>query len=156
MEPLIPTQIKGWKVPIHIQECVSEELKALIKDGHITKLDKCSTNHFIKPIVITSKKDGSIKLAMDAKPLNAQIWKNKYQMPNIPELIVSAAQIITSDVPGSVWFTSLDLKHAFSQIELSKTTSNHCNFNIICGESTGTYRFNTVMDMLSEFQKAMD
>ena len=76
MDPLIPRQIKGWKVPIHIQEFVSEEVKALIKDGHITKLDKCTTNHFINPIVITSKKDGSIKLAMDAKPLNAQIWKN--------------------------------------------------------------------------------
>ena len=34
---------------------------------------------------------------MDAKPLRAQISNNKYQKPNIPELIDSAAQIITSD-----------------------------------------------------------
>ena len=97
---------------------------------------------------------------MDAKPLKAQIWKNKYQMPDIQELIDSAAQIITSDVPGSVWFKSLDLKYACSQIKLSKLTSSQCNFNIICGESTGTYRFNTgfygLTDMPSEFQKAMD
>ena len=93
----------------------------------------------INPIVITAKKDGSIKLAMDAKPLNAQIWKNKFQMPNIRQLIDSAAQIITSDAPGLVWFTSLDLKYAFSQLKFSKLTSSHYNFNIICGESTGTY-----------------
>ena len=120
MEPLIPRQIKGRKVPIHIQDRVSEELKSLARDGHITKLDKCTTDHFNNPIVLTAKKDGSIKLAMDAKLLNAQIWKNKYQMPKIHELINSAAQIITSDVPGSVWFTSLDLKYEFSQLKLSK------------------------------------
>ena len=160
MEPLIPRQIKGRKVPIHIQDRVSEELKSLVRDGHITKLDKCTTNHFINSIVITAKKEGSIKLAMDAKPLNAQVWKNKYQMPNIQQLIDLAAQITTSDVPDSVWFSSLDMKYAFSQIKLSELTSIHCNFNIICGESTVTYRFNTgfygLTDMPSEFQKAMD
>ena len=39
-------------------------------------------------------------------------------------------------------------------------TAKHCNFNIICGESTGTYRFKTgfygLTDMPAEFQKAMD
>ena len=155
MEPLIPRQIKRRNVPIHIQDRVSEELKSLVRDGHDTKLEKCTTDHFINPIVITAKKDGSIKLAMDAKPLNAQIWKNNYQMPNFQELINSAAQIITSDVSGSVCFTSLDLKYAFSQLKLSKLTSSHCNFNIICGEATGTYRFITgfygLKDMPSEF-----
>ena len=67
MEPLIPRQIKGRKVPIHIQDRVSEELKSLVSDGHITKLEKCTTDHFINPIVITAKKNGSIKLAMNPK-----------------------------------------------------------------------------------------
>ena len=122
MDPLMPRQTKVQKVHIHIQDRVSEKLKALVWNGHITKLDKCTTDHFVNPIMITAKKNGSIKLAMDARPLNAQIWKNKYQMPNIPELINSADQIITSDVPGSVWFTSLDLQNAISQIKLSETT----------------------------------
>ena len=134
----MPRQIKGLKEPIHIQDRLSEEFKSLVRDGHITKLEKCTTDHFMNPIMITAKEDGSIKLAMDAKFLNAQIWKNKYQKPNIQELIDSAAQIITSDVPGSVWFTSLDLKYAFSQIKFSKLTSSQCNFDIICGESTGS------------------
>ena len=102
MHALIPRPIKGRKVPIHIQERVSEKLKALVKVCHITKLDKRTTDHSTNPFVITAKKDGSIRLAIDAKPLNAQIWNNKYQMPNTPELIDSAALIITSDVLGSV------------------------------------------------------
>ena len=39
-------------------------------------------------------------------------------------------------------------------------TSSHCNFHILCGEATGTYRFKTgfygLTDMPTEFQKAMD
>ena len=73
---------------------------------------------YIAPIVLTAKKDGSIKLALNAKLMNAQIWQNKYQMPNMHELIDSAAQIITRDTPVEVWFTYLDLKYAFSQLPL--------------------------------------
>ena len=81
-------------------------------------------------------------------------------MPNLLELLDSAAQIIISDKIGDVWFTSLDLKYAFSQIPLSDEVSLHCNFNIVCGEQTGTYRFKTgfygLTDMPKEFQKAMN
>ena len=110
--------------------------------------------------MLTAKKDGSTKLALNAKQMNAQIWKNKYQMPNSHELIDSAAHIITKNVPRKVWFTSLYLKYAFSQLPLSSLTSSHCSFNILCGEATGTYRFKTgfygLTDMLIEFHKPVD
>ena len=159
-DPLIPRQVKGRKVLIHLQDRVTAEIKKLIKDKHLEKLEKCTTDHFIAPIVLTAKKDGSIKLALNAKPMNAQISQNKYQMPNMHKLIDSAAQIITRDTPGKVWFNSLDLKYAFSQIPLSNLTSSHCNFSILCGEATGTYRFKTgfygLTDMPTESKKAMD
>ena len=145
---------------MHIQDKVGVEIQKLIQEGHVVKLNKCTSEHFISPIVITAKKDGSVKLAMDAKPMIDQIHKNQYQMPNLLELLDSAAQIITSDKIGEVWFTSLDLKYAFSQIPLRDEVSRHCNFNIVCGEQTGTYRFKTcfygLTDMAKEFQKAMD
>ena len=74
---LVPPQVKGRKIPIHIQDRVANEIKQLVKQGHIEKLDKCTTDYFISPIVLTAEKDGSIKLALNAKPINAQIWKNK-------------------------------------------------------------------------------
>ena len=46
------------------------------------------------------------------------------------------------------------------QLKYHPDTSRHCNFNIICGNSTGTYRFifgfYGLTDMPAEFQKAMD
>ena len=93
--------------------------------------------------------------------MNAQIWKNKYQMPNMHEPINSVAQVITKDVHGKVvWFTSLVLNYAFSQLPLSSVTSSHYSFNILCGKATGTYRFKTgfygLTDLPTELQKAMN
>ena len=158
--PLVLIQEKGRRVPVHIQDKVGQGFQKLFQEGHVVKLNKCTSEHFISPIVITAKKDGSVKLAMDAKPMDDQIHKNQYQMLNLLELLDSAAQIITSDTLGDVWFTFLDLKYAFSQIPLSDEVSRHCNFNIVCGEQTGPYRFKTgfygLTDMPEEFQKAMD
>ena len=107
-----------------------------------------------------SQKDNSIKLALDAKPINGQLYKNKYQMPNVDELIDGVSQIITATSEGSLYFTVLDLKYAYSKIRLTAETAKQCNFNIVGGQATGTYRFLTgfygLADMPAEFQKAMD
>ena len=94
-DPLITRQVKGGKVFIDLQDRVTAEIKKLIRDKHIEKLNNSTMDHFIAPIVLTAKNDRSIKLALNAKPMNAQIWQNKYQMPNMHELIDASTQIIT-------------------------------------------------------------
>ena len=140
---------------------MSEQLERLQTEGHIEKLSSCSDEHFISPIVVTVKKDQSIKLALDSKVLNKAIRENKYQMPNIEMLIDTISQHLTDTQNGQqAYFTTLDLNYAYSQLKLHQDTAKHCYFNIICGESTGTYRFKTgfygLTDMPAEFQKAMD
>ena len=85
LENLIPVQQKGRRFPISLQEKVDTEIDKLLKQGHIEKLTECSDKYFVYPIVITVKKDGSIKLALESRELNKQVHKNKYQMPNIEE-----------------------------------------------------------------------
>ena len=81
-------------------------------------------------------------------------------MPNVDELIDVVSQIITATSEGSLYFTVLDLKYAYSQIRLTAETAKQCNFIIVGGQATGTYRFLTgfygLADMPAEFQKAMD
>ena len=84
-EPLKPIQLKGRRVPLHLLESVKTELCRLKSEGNIKKLENCDEDRFISPIVITCKKDKSIKLAIDSKFINKQIYKNKYQMSNIHE-----------------------------------------------------------------------
>ena len=94
-ENLTPVQQKGRRVPISLQEKVDAEIDKLLKQGHIEKLPECSDKYFVSPIVITVKKDGSVKLALESRELNKQVHKNKYQMPNIEELMDTVGQTIS-------------------------------------------------------------
>ena len=61
---------------------------------------------------------------------------------------------------GTVYFSKIDLKYAYSQKPLHKDTQKHCNFNILGGNGTGTYRFLNgfygLTDMPATYQEAMD
>ena len=72
-EGAIATQQKGRRVPLQLQKAVDEEINNLIKAGHIERVDKISDEMFIQPVVITVKKDRSVKIAMDARSLNNAI-----------------------------------------------------------------------------------
>ena len=137
------THQKGRKVPIHLQPKVKIELEKLLNEGHIEKLTNCSDQIFISPIVITVKKDQSIKMALDSKILNKSIHKNKYQMPNIDSLIQTNSQKLPTAPQETAYFTTLDLQYAYSQLKLHSDTARHCNSNIISGDMTGKYRFKT-------------
>ena len=84
-------------------------------------------------------------------------------MPNIETLRDSISQIITdynTEPADKFYFSTIDLKNVYSQLNLHTDTAKHCNFNIISSDMTGTYRFKTglygLTDMPAEFHKAMD
>ena len=89
--------------------------------------------------MFTVKKDQTINLALDSKVLNKAIHKNKYQMPNICTLVESIFQQISAPASQNAkYFSTIDLKYAYSQLNLDINTANYCNFNIISGDMTGT------------------
>ena len=138
---LRPIQRKGRRVQISLQDKVDKEIHRLMNEGHIVKLQECSDKYFVSPIVITVKKDGSIKISLESRELNKQVHKNKYQMPNIDELVDGVSQIIAEKKAGNVYFTTLDFTYAYGQVALEQKTSEQCNFSLVGGKSTGTYRF---------------
>ena len=80
-------------------------------------------------------------------------------MPNLENLLDMVAEKLDSK-DGEAWYSILDMTYAYRQIPLHQLTAKHCNFQIIDGESTGTYRFVTgfhgLTVMPTEFQKVMD
>ena len=84
-------------------------------------------------------------------------------MPNIETLMDSISQRISdfkTELADKIYFSTINLKYAYSQLNLQPETAKHCNFNIVSGDMTGTYRFKTgfygLTDMPAKFQKAMD
>ena len=94
-EPIKPIQVKGKQIPIHLLPKVKLCLDQLLRDGHIEKFSRRPEGCFISLIVITAKRDGSIKLASNSKLLNKQVFWNRYQMPNLFELIDYVAVTIS-------------------------------------------------------------
>ena len=161
-QDISPYQHKGRRVPLHLTEKVDKEIQHLLNTNQIIKLEKCSDQVFISPVVITVKHDQSIKLALDSKLLNDAIDKNKYQMQSIDNLMDSVAKYISDNKnkQGIFLFSKVDLKYAYSQIPLHPEIRKHCNFNILGGKSTGTYQFINgfygLSDMPATFQKTLD
>ena len=126
------------------------------------RLEKCSDEYFISPVVITVKKDKSVKIALGFKELNDAIHKNKYQMQSIDHLIDAVANYVSerSTEQGAFYFSKIDLKYDYRQIPLDPQLQKHCNFNILGGKATGTYRFLNgfygLTDMPATFQKTID
>ena len=61
---------------------------------------------------------------------------------------------------GEAWCSSVDMTYAYGQVPLHELTKKHCNFQLVGGKSTGTYRFTTgfygLTLMPTEFQNLMD
>ena len=92
------------------------------------------------PLFITVKKDQTVKLAMDWKQISKAIRMNGNQMPNVNLFLRNVAQSAqeSHDKPGSSIFLTIDLRYAYSQLNLDDTTKTQCNFSIIGGQATGT------------------
>ena len=98
------SQQKGRRVPIQLQNQVDAEIIKLLKEGHIEKVEKIRDDVFIQPIVITVKKNKSVKIALDARALNESIAKDKYQMPNLDNLIDLIAEKLDEKKTGEAWY----------------------------------------------------
>ena len=154
------TQQKSRRVPIQLQDAMQAETDRLLEEGHIQKVSEVTDKQFIQPVVITVKKDNSVKIALDARALNNEIVKDKYQMPNLEHLVDLVVEQLDNKERRKALYTSLDMRYAYGQLPLEGETAKHCNFQIIGAKATGTYRFITGFYGLTlvptEFQKAME
>ena len=99
-------------------------------------------------------------MALESRELNKQVHNNKYQMPNIDELLDGISQIIAERKAGDVYFTTLDFTYAYGQVSAEQKTIELCNFSLVRGKLTGTYRFKKgfygLTSMPAEFKKVID
>lgn len=104
------TPFKHRARPIHPQdiEAVRKHLRELLDAGVIRE----SESPFSSAIVVVKKKNGDIRLCIDYRKLNLQTIKDAYALPNLEESF--------SALTGSKWFSVLDLKSGYYQIEMNE------------------------------------
>lgn len=104
------TPFKHRARPIHPRdiEAVRDHLRDLLEAGVIRE----SESPFSSPIVVVRKKNGDVRLCIDYRKLNLQTIKDAYALPNLEESF--------SALTGSRWFSVLDLKSGYYQIEMAE------------------------------------
>ena len=88
----------------HIQE--------MLDIGAIQK----SHSPWASTVVLVQKKDGSLRFCIDLRKLNNWIIKDAYLLLHIDEILDS--------LQGSQWFSSLNLKLLYWQVEMDEESKN--------------------------------
>ena len=136
-----PLLQKARPIPYHLQEEVTKELYRLTESGHLERLETSEEDCFVSPVVITVKKDKSVKIALDARKLNESCIKKRQHMPNMDELLNQISAEISKNDTDPIWTSVIDLDYAHGQTKLAPETSKHCNFAIKGEKINGYYQF---------------
>ena len=118
-----PIQQKARPIPYHLQKDVKNELDRLIQSGHLERLETVEEDCFVSPVVITVKKDKTVKIALDARKLNDSCVKKRPHMPNMEELLNQISPELSKNDHDPIWISVIDLDYAYGQIKLAPETS---------------------------------
>jgi transposase InsO family protein len=140
----VPIACNPHRLPVHQREMLREELNDLLKSDVIEE----STSPWAAPCLYVPKKDGSYRLCMDFRRLNAVIRPYVYPLPRIDDIF--------DTLEGAQYFTAIDLAKGFWQISLDEESRQKAAFTTIYGQ----YQYRRLPFGLqsapSAFQKVMN
>ncbi|CAI5658656.1 unnamed protein product [Oreochromis niloticus] len=140
------TPFKHRPRPVRPQDldAVRRHLQELSDAGVIRE----SESPFSSPIVVVRKKNGDVRLCVDYRKLNLNTIRDAYALPNLEEAF--------SALTGSKWFSVLDLKSGYYQIEVDEADKHKTAF--VC--PMGFFEFNRmpqgITNAPSTFQRLME
>ena len=139
-----PIRQSTRRVPLPQRNTVHQLLQEMLK----RKVISPSKSPWASPIVLVKKKDGTIRFCVDYRKVNSVTIKDAYPLPRVDDTLDTLA--------GSVWFTTLDLKSGYWQVEVAPEDRAKTAF---CTQE-GLYEFNVMPFGLSNapatFQRLMD
>lgn len=111
-----PLNQKAYPVPYKLKEKVDSKISKMIEWGIIER----GQSAYINPIVVVKKKDGSVRLCLDARGLNSKMIPDK-ERPINPEDVFNK-------YGKTKYFSTIDLTAGFWQIPLEKNSRQFTAF----------------------------
>ncbi|CAI5637478.1 unnamed protein product [Oreochromis niloticus] len=113
-----PIRLRPHRLPLSKRQVAEEKIREMAAAGVIEP----SNSPWAAPVVLVGKKDGSPRFCVDFRRLNAVTKKDSYPLPRIDEAL--------DYVTGSSWFSSLDLRSGYWQVELAPEARPKTAFTI--------------------------
>ena len=88
-----------------------EEVKRQVTDLMSKGMVRPSSSPWSAPILFVGKKDGTLRMCIDYRGLNAVTVKNRYPLPRIDDLL--------DKLRGARYFSSIDLQQGYNQIRIA-------------------------------------
>jgi hypothetical protein len=95
------------------------QLQELLDKGYI----RSSSSPWGCPALFVKKKDGSLRLCVDYRPLNAVTIKNKYPLLRI--------DVLFDQLAGAKVFSKIDLRSGYHQIKIRPCDNSKTAFPLI-------------------------
>lgn len=139
-----PINQRPYPIPVTKREAVEKEVQRMVNMGII----KQSRSPYSVPIVPVFKKNGEVRLCLDARKINEQIIPDR-ECPMTIETIFSKFEKIKC-------ISTLDLRSGYWQVKLEEKSMDPCSF-LINGRNYSFKRMPFGLNISgSEFQKSMD
>ncbi|XP_017464168.1 PREDICTED: RNA-directed DNA polymerase homolog, partial [Rhagoletis zephyria] len=81
-----------------------------------------SASPWSSPVVLVKKKDGQMRFCVDYRKLNDVTKKDSYPLPRIDDTVDS--------LTGTKWFSILDLKSGYRQVEVCDEDKEKTAFSV--------------------------
>ena len=105
-------------IPPHMYDDVRAHIQEMLDISAICK----SHSPWASAVVLVCKKDGGLRFCIDLRKLNERTIKDAYSLPQIDETLNS--------LQGSQWFSSLNLKSGYWQVEMDKESKPLTAFTV--------------------------
>ena len=118
-ESVQAVQLPPRRVPLAVKDKLQAELEILSHMEIIAKVD--DPTDWISSMVVTTKRNGKVRLSIDPKALNNSLKRNHYPLPSIEDVLplLSDAKLLTV----------LDNRNGFWQVQLDTDSSYLTTFS---------------------------
>lgn len=118
-----PVNLRPYRYLPALKDELERQVAEMLKNGVI----RHSNSAYSSPALLIKKKDGTWRVCIDYRRLNASSVKTKYPMPIIEELL--------DELHGASWFSKLDLRAGYHQIRLARGEEHKTAFQTHRGHS---------------------
>lgn len=125
---VMPIRQRPRRVPVAREKEVEDMIEEMKKGGVIEP----STSPWCSPVVLVKKKDGTMRFCVDYRRLNDATKKDSYPLPRIDDTL--------DTLNGMKWFSTLDLKSGYWQVEIKDRDKEKTAFST----GKGLWQFNVM------------